>query len=84
MRLWVAKSQVVDVYNAKVPSELGSAELLRGALSIACGVNWVVLDTAFTEKILESAKTAREMGDLMTATILETVSLKGLEGKETE
>ena len=84
LRLWVSKFQVVEVYNANVPSALGSAEPLRGALSIACGVNCVVLETAFTEKMLESARTTRERGDLMIATILKAVSLKQLNEKETE
>lgn len=76
------KSQVLDVYSANVPSALGSADPLRGALSIASGVNWVVL-AAFTEKMLESRRAAAESGDRMMATILNVVSLRGIQWKET-
>lgn len=86
LRLWVVKFQVVEVYNAKVPSALGRAEPRRGALSIASGVKVpaVALEAAFTLRTLESRRVMRESGDRMIATILKAVSLKSFERKETE
>lgn len=84
LRLWVVKFQVVEVYNAKVPSALGRAEPRRGALSIASGVKVpaVALEAALTLRTLESKSATRESGDRIIATILTAVSLKGFEGRK--
>lgn len=78
LRLWVVKFQVVEVYNANVPSALGRAAPRRGALSIASGVKVpeVALEAAFTLRTLESRRVTRESGDRIIATILKAYFLE--------